>query len=106
MCMEDVKIGRKTGSTQRTVTLNTTSQDVVDADAKRFSLILNAPTSGRVTYSLRPTATDLNGIVLYATMQPLVLNLKDHGAIVTSRLTAITNTGSQVTTIVETRFDD
>ena len=101
MCWEDVKIGRETSYEQISKVVGTTATLLVPADPQRHSLMLGAPTTGRVTYSPLRTVTDGAGMVLILNATPICLNVKDDGAIVQSEWWAIgTAAGTQGNAIV------
>ena len=99
--MEDVRMGRDTGVATRSVTVGTTATAFVGDSLQRVGLIISAPSATRITLSEDPNVTDLNGIALYASGTPLLLDIKQVGNVVTRRLFAVSQTASQVVGFVE-----
>jgi hypothetical protein len=94
MCMEDVRIGRDSGSTQQIVEMTTTPRPIVEVDQFRTTLIISAPSAGILTLSFLPTVTANNGIRLNTTDPPLILTLQKHGSIVTRMIYGIMSAGT------------
>lgn len=94
MCMEDVRIGRKTGSpySQHVRVTDTTAVLLVPRNPKRYSLILSAG-SGNYFVSPNRNMADTEGIRFTNSTTPVVLNVKDHGHLVTGDLYAIATSG-------------
>ena len=101
MCIEDVRMGRETGVATRSVNIGTTPTMFVGDSLQRTALLISAPSATRITLSEDPNVTDLNGIVLYANTNPLILDIKSVGNIVTRRLYAVSQTNAQVVGFVE-----
>lgn len=82
MCMEDVRIGRKTMSRQHDFTATTTSQPLISGSDDRYAMILTAPLVGHVTYSLENPAVLGNGINLGVGDGAITISIQEHGDIV------------------------
>lgn len=87
-------------STQTTVSLAiNTSAPLIPAAANRVALLVQAPTGTKFTMSMLSTAVPDQGITLYPSGQTLMLNLRDHGDIVTRAWSAISSVAQSVTFI-------
>lgn len=104
--MQDVKIGRQSQAFQIVQTVPATSIVLLDADAKRFAIVISPPSAGTLTLSMNDTAIANEGIRIDTTGEPLKLTLKEHGSIVTRRITAIMSAGSIPIGIWISRFEE
>lgn len=90
MCMEDVRIGREAVLNSSGVTqLAALAESVLlPVDPHRFAIVISAGGDGFHWVYPKGFDVSLGGIILRGTATfappPLVLNLKDHGAMVTS----------------------
>ena len=83
MCMEDVRIGRKTDSRLGSLTLTGGVQNLVQHDPNRVSLTLFAPATGVCYLRTDDAITTTNAIAHVAGMNPIILTVQEHGQIVT-----------------------
>lgn len=95
MCMEDVRIGRRATFAETDVAVGVASVLLVAASPNRFSLVLGAPLVGTFTFSTNTPAVSGVGLQLTAGQPPLVLNIKDHGQMVTQNWYAICSGAGQ-----------
>lgn len=98
MCMEDVKLGREMQSSITYVQVSTNSIQLVPGDDKRTSLIFSSKPSfsavSEVTICVDPPAVADNGLMLSGYNHPIMLNLKDHGDLVTKAWYGISSLGT------------
>lgn len=106
MCMQDVIIGRKTGSYQVTPTINATSTILLPADDKRFAIVISNPSAGVLTLSFADPAVANQGIRIDTGSEALILTLKEHGNMVTRKIMAIMSAGSIPVGVWVSRFED
>lgn len=90
----------KMPSSQSVVSIATSSTQLVSQSPQRVGLIIGGPIVNRFTISLESTAVLDQGITLGAAAAPLMLNIRDHGDLVTRALTAISATASQNVTVI------
>lgn len=83
MCMEDIRLGRRSPVGVRTLTLDGGDQPLLSPAPSRVSLVICAPSSGTVTLTVEVAATEYQGIVLAAGQPPLILDVHRHGELVT-----------------------
>ena len=101
MCMEDVRMMRDTGVATTFVNVKTTPTMLVGDSLQRVAIIVSAPALTRITLSEDPNVIDLNGIVLYASGMPLILDIKQVGNVITRRLFAVSQTSPQNVGFIE-----
>lgn len=88
--MEDVKIGQQAmGRTGSTTISNASSTPLVAGNASRFAILISPPNGQRVTLNFGAAAVLDAGITLPASSQPLLLSLKDFGAMIQQPIYAI-----------------
>lgn len=104
MCMEDVRIGRKTQPRETVVTVAITDTELVKPDATRVHLRISAaPSPGNDLWiTTGPLALNGTGMKLQATMEPMQLDIKDDGILVQMGFRATTTLGPDPITIWET----
>lgn len=106
MCMEDVRIMRKTQIGQRNVGVQLTSTPLLDANPNRIALVISCPSTNRVTLMIDQAAVLDLGITLYPLGTPFVLSLMEHGNLVTRALNAITTVAPQNVNVWEAVLPD
>ena len=89
MCMEDIKLGREQHGSMVLYSVGATFQKILDHDDKRTCLILGSPIANTVTFGFTDGVASGNGLNLLAGQTPIILNIKDHGEIVTKAIFAI-----------------
>jgi hypothetical protein len=99
MCIEDIRIGRKTKVSQFTVEVGIASTQLVASDSNRVAIRFSNPITNRVTISMRESAVDLNGMIMFPSGNPLALSLGDDGMIVTREFNAIANVAPEFITM-------
>lgn len=85
MCMEDIRIGRKTNSNEQ---LRTATQGVnlqmVGPNENRIALIVKCCDANNINISTIPMTAQAQGIILPATAPlPLVMTIEEYGDMVT-----------------------
>jgi len=85
MCIEDIRLGRKTFAGNYVVRSGTGDNFAAGNDRNRVALIFGAPDAGSVTLAVDGTPTADEGIVIANGDAPFKLNIRDDGALVTSR---------------------
>ena len=106
MCMEDVRIGRKTSASQVDLTVGLTSIQAIGGSPNRYCLVFSAPIAGHVTYSLDNPAVLGNGINLGVGDGMYSLNIQHHGDIVRRPWFAISDAASSPVGIMFTELGD
>lgn len=96
MCMEDVRIGRRSVTTMENVVVTTTAKIAIPPDPHRLSLVIGPTVSGNCTLSLNPGVPNSYGFPLGTSTAPLVLSLQQHGDIVTRGWHAVSSMGGAV----------
>lgn len=88
MCMEDIKIGRRTGVYSKSTPGNGTVEKLLDHDPKRIAIILShtKATAMRFGQTVEDTAT--HGFLISPTNMPLTLTVQEFGTLVTGPLYA------------------
>ena len=82
MCMEDIRLGRKTITNELPLTIGATAIEVAAAMPLRTTLVLGAPLTGQVTYSLNPNVTAGQGLNVQLGSSAVTLTIQDHGDMV------------------------
>lgn len=104
--MEDIRIGRKTAVVEKSVTVALTNTEFIDYDAKRVMLIIFPPASGTLTISVGKDPATNSGITLPSTGNPIVLDIKIHGQLVTKAFTAVHSAGAVKCYYYQGHLDD
>lgn len=94
MCMEDVRLNRKTSSANSDAATTVASALAIPQNEKRTALVISNTGANPVYLSLVSPAADSKGIKLPANGDPLVLDLFHHGRMVTSSWYAISPAGA------------
>ena len=102
MCMEDVRIGRKSSMVERNLPIGTASIQAAVASDSRVCLVLGAPLTGKVTYTTISPAVSGTGLVVTAGSAPVIFDIQHHGNLVTSNWFAICDTISQTVFVGQT----
>ena len=101
MCIEDIRLGRKSFGAGKLVAIGSATTIVVQQTQKRVTLILNSLATEAVTYSPNTPVVIGQGIKIPAGTAPVKLNIKDDGSIVSSRWFGVAETGSESALIIE-----
>lgn len=104
MCIEDIRIGRYSRAYNISTVMGAVAIEIVPEDKNRLCLILGAPTSGTLFWSHDPAVTVLTGIPLPTGFPPIVLNVKDHGEIVTGKVFGIISAGTPNVSVMCSSF--
>lgn len=105
MCMEDIRIGRKAGSSTNVVLVGTSATLIAAADPHRISLIITAPATARNFVSTLSDVVAGQGIVMQFNTVPLKLNIRDDGQLVTKAWYALNDTTPQNICVMQSRLD-
>lgn len=106
MCLEDIRIQRKSTSSERTVLVPNASITLVSPSADRTFLMISTPNTNDIFITTNPPASSTNGMRLQVGQSPLILTLLQHGDIVTKGWYAISPTADETVTVFETSFVD
>lgn len=101
MCMEDVRIGRKTLSRSATVPVGTGVGVLVPANKDRYTLIISAPETNPLWLTWEPAAAAGTGIRIAAGSPPVMLSIQEHGALVRGPIYASIPLGAETITFAE-----
>ena len=97
MCMEDIRIMRKTHSgTSFTRIVVGSATPLVQANKNRVALIISPPLVTAISLDINEVTADSGGIVLAVGSNPLVLSLADHGDLVTRKIFVRGGTAEQI----------
>lgn len=106
MCMEDVRIGRKTMAVETQFAgVGTTFIQVLPASPKRIGIIFCSASGGTLNYSTNTNLQGL-GLQLQAQIVPVTLNIRDHGALCKMGWWVKSSTAGQNVTVYEIYLED
>lgn len=105
MCMEDIRIGRRTIHTPRNFALGVASGVIAAYDEKRIQLLIYPPSSGTLTIFPANSVIVNKGITLTSTSHPMIMTVDTHGDLVKKMWAAIHSAGG-VTCFVSEGFLD
>ena len=106
MCMEDVRLGRKEMPQEHFITVTTSSQQLLPPAPDRAALMISSALAGNLTLSINQGVVSGSGINRGAGTAPLILNVKDHGQLVTSGWWGIMDAGTEVIACYETMLGE
>ena len=106
MCIEDIRLGRKTSASQLEAPLTGTSALVVGNALNRIALIFSPPSASVATLSLNRPSVDGEGLIIAAGDRPIKLNIRDHGRLVTSQWFGIVAAGAETISVFETFLEE
>lgn len=106
MCMEDIRIGRRTKTVCHRTTIDVNPVIMVDGNPNRVILILSASDSDQYSISPNPNEPDFEGLVIPAAGDPVRLTLANAGDFITKPLYAKTGSGPQQIGWIEGTLDD
>lgn len=106
MCMEDIRIGRKSTAIEGRLVTNMSVQILCQADPKRTSLIIYPPITGVLYLGTTLNIALLSGIHLSATMEPIRITLATHGQLVTRLWYAVCSVNAAAVSFIETHLED
>lgn len=101
MCMEDVRLGRKSRPSVSSVAMTNTQKLLVSHSDQRITLIISAPLTNRLTIHTRQGAVSLDGIVLYPGGAPLKLNITNDGSLCCANWYGILDAGTDTIGVAE-----
>ncbi len=104
MCMEDIRIGRRSASRFSFVTVPLTGILLVPPNTQRIALQISAPLANRITLSDSQAPVLDNGLTIYAGQAVHQMNIADHGAAVTIGLYAVAAVAPQLIGVLETIY--
>lgn len=84
MCMEDIRIARKTRFKAYDFDVGVTTQLLLPYNPKRFALVVGNSSTGTVMFGQLSTMNTGRGIAITATSTPLILRLTLEGDLVRS----------------------
>lgn len=106
MCMEDIRIGRRTIHTPRNLSLTVSSKLATDYSEKRTQLMFYPPPSGTATFYPGNTVVANVGITLGSTSHPILMTVETHGDLVKQRWSAIHSAGGVSVFVSEGYLDE
>src|SRR5687767_13336417 len=101
MCMEDIRIGRRTSSTENLIAALAAAYQIADANNERITLIIHPPVSGTLMVSVRSDVSLTAGIPLTVGSHPLIFTIQTHGSLVMRPFFAIHSAGGIFTAVDE-----
>lgn len=102
MCMEDVRIWRKTYSTQTIVSVSTSMVELCAPNPHRVAISISPPSSGNLSVSMNTQDSSSVGMLIGAAGHIGKWTLQDDGDIVRRGLSGVMSTGTQSITVWET----
>lgn len=103
MCMEDIRIGRKSKTFQSSVVVPTANSVVlIPANPNRISFWIAQPNADRINISMDTDAVTSSGIRITTTGNPFGLSLILDGDLVTRKFNAIATTSDKTIIVWET----
>lgn len=96
MCMEDIRLGRQSLWTETNTAVGIASGNLVAGSPTRDVLIFSPPLAGTVTISTVSPVVAGVGFALNAGGLPLMLNIRDHGAMVTAAWFSIATAATSI----------
>lgn len=89
MCMEDIRMGRRTASVETVYPVGATVIQVAGGSEMRVGLLLGAPLTGTITYGTSNAVISGQGMNLAAGQPPIELRIETHGEAVNKSWFAI-----------------
>lgn len=105
MCMEDIRIAKKSVLMNHRALLSTTTQMLVPYDENRTSLLISGNSTVEVRLSWGEGGDGVNGVVLQIGGPGLLLNIYNHGAILRGPIWAVSVTNPATVCWVESTFN-
>ena len=113
MCMEDIRIGRKSPVSFRVVSVTNAPTQLCTNAPKRIALIISSLTpidaaraQNRLTISSDPNVADLGGLVIWGGTTPFKLDVQKYGQIVTTNLFVISDNAAASVGVCEVFQDE
>lgn len=107
MCMEDVRIGRKTMFEEKQFTLpNAAYTEILPASPNRIGIIFGTPSSSTVVVTTNPTATTPDGLRIGTNGSPFGITVQEFGQAVCAAWFAKAAAGSPTFTVVQALLAD
>lgn len=108
MCMEDIRIGRRTRASTRFVPVTTTPVQLSQRSPDRIALLISSlipvngdATANRLTISTDPAPVDQQGMMMWAGKEPMQLTIHNHGVLVSESLYCVSDNVSAIVGITE-----
>lgn len=106
MCVEDIRIGRRSRSAEQIVAIGPTATQIIPEDPHRTYITFNGPLTENVTVSTRPDVTFGNGASITSTNSRREFELTKQGDCVTKAWFAITMVGADTMNVMTTSVDE
>lgn len=106
MCIEDIRLGRRTGTAVRAVPVGASSVVLCQANTKRVSITLFALAAQRYTFTDQGDAVLDSGPTINTGTGPVTLTVQSHGQLVTRELRAIASAAAQTVGVIEAYLQD
>jgi hypothetical protein len=106
MCMEDIRIGRKSQSAHKNVGVTVNNLEIIGASPHRVALIFGNPASNNVFVSQDPQNLVLSGYMVNQTSGPLILRIEDWGQAITLPWFGVSSLGTNNLQITEVLLMD
>lgn len=84
MCMEGIRIGRRTKINQYTWSTGVGQAQIVPPNPRRVALMIGSPVSSVAFIAPALPVTTTTGIPINTGQNPIILNIEDHGELVTT----------------------
>lgn len=105
MCMEDIRIGRKTECKERTVSLTTSQAEFVPHNPLRVHLVIAEPVTNVVILHYGNPGSAAQGMRLSPGLMPHHFDIQEEGALVAGPIFANSLVAGQDLTFWETLLD-
>lgn len=106
MCLEDVRLARKTSCVSKDSPTTAASAVAIPQNDKRYSLVISNTGGNPVYLSFQSPAVDAKGILLPVSGSPFILDLQHHGRILTAAIYAISPAGVSNVGWIETNLEE
>lgn len=101
MCIEDIRLGRKTSFRYRYIGVGGTPVRVVDANARRTHLIFSGGVVAGIRLWFDAGLDSATGFRVHQSLPPLEFDIQEHGLLVTGDFYAVAELGSEILVVAE-----
>lgn len=102
MCIQDLAIGRRSGSGMKVVAVTTTPVQLVEANDDRTAIVFCGNLGAALTVSLLPAAVAGEGMVIDQPGSPVTLDIFKHGDLVRRAWFGVIAAGTENFAVFET----
>lgn len=107
MCMEDIRIQRKTEVAWQFLPVsNLAPVQLLPADPLRVSLILGSSSTGRVSFGNVAGIVAAQGLIINTNGAPITLSIRDYGQVVTGEWWGVASVANVSIFVITTRLSE